>query len=294
MTLSLNDFHLLELADQDLVNGYLRRFPPELSEFTFTNLFAWRTARPIWLAETTDSLLFASGASGQPTGPAILFGPPVGPAPVTAILDHYHLQGAIRLPAGPAAQLRATGRETVHDRDNDDYVYLVRDLAELTGRRYAKKRNHIKQCLQNYKCTYEPMVPDNVSECLAMQEKWCEARQCQIFPGLGNEDIAINETLRHFARLALLGGVIRVNGSVKAFALAEQLNPETTVVHFEKALPEVEGLGQLITHWFARFALDGFKYVNREQDLGIPGLRQAKESYFPDHLVEKFVWSKMP
>jgi len=287
---ALSDFHPLDLADQALVSDYLRRFPPEISEHTFTNLFAWRAARPLWLAAALDALVFASAAPGHPAVPAILFGPPVGPASVVGILDHYQLPGAIRLPAGPAALLRAAGREPVHDQDNDDYVYRVTDLAEMAGRRYAKKRNHIKQCLRNHVCTYEPMDQDNVEECLAMQEKWCEVRQCQIYPGLGNEDIAITETLRHFAQFSLLGGIIRIAGAVKAFAIAEPLNQDTAVWHFEKAMPEVEGLGQLITHWFARFALGAFKFVNREQDLGLPGLRQAKESNFPDHRVAKFRW----
>jgi hypothetical protein len=291
---TLSDFHALDLADQGLVNDYLRRFPPEISEHTFTNLFAWRATRPIWLAEAMDSLVFACAAPGRPETPAILFGPPVGPASVVQILDHYQMREAIRLPAGPAELLRAAGKTPVHDRDNDDYVYLVSNLADPAGRRYAKKRNHIRQCLKKYDCTYEPMDPGNVGECIAMQKRWCEGRQCQIYPGLGDEDIAINETLRHIDRFPLLAGVIRIDGIVQAFAIAEPLNQETAVWHFEKALPDFDGLGQLITHWFARFALGSFKYVNREQDLGIPGLRQAKESNFPDLMVEKFCCLQTP
>lgn len=288
--MALGDFRRLELADQGLVSDYLRRFPPEISEHTFTNLFAWRAARPVWLAEVLDSLVFACTAPGHPETPAILFGPPAGPASVVQIIDHYQMQGAIRLPAGPAALLKAADRKPVHDRDNDDYVYLVSDLAEPAGRRYAKKRNHIRQCLKKYDCTYEAMTTGNVGECIAMQERWCEGRQCQIFPGLGNEDIAIGETLRHIDCFPILGGVIRIDGIIQAFAVAEPLNQNTAVWHFEKAMPDFEGLGQLITHWFARFALGPFKFVNREQDLGLPGLRQAKESNFPDLMVEKFIW----
>ena len=87
---------------------------------------------------------------------------------------------------------------------------------------------------------------------------------------------------------AYWGGVIRINGAVQAYAIAEELHPGTAVWHFEKAMGGIPGLGQLINQWFAKYGLSGFKYVNREQDLGIPGLRQAKRSYFPDHMVAKY------
>ena len=79
-----------------------------------------------------------------------------------------------------------------------------------------------------------------------------------------------------------------VDGKIQAFAIGERLNPTTAVVHFEKANPELRGMYQLINHWFARNELSEYPYVNREQDLGIEGLRKAKESYHPYHMVRKF------
>jgi hypothetical protein len=87
--------------------------------------------------------------------------------------------------------------------------------------------------------------------------------------------------------LNLTGGTIRIEGKIEAFTVGEALNPSTAVCHFEKAMPQFQGLAQVINQWFAKNNLGDFAYVNREQDLGIPGLRKAKESYFPDHLVEK-------
>ena len=95
------------------------------------------------------------------------------------------------------------------------------------------------------------------------------------------------ETLQNYREFPLTGGAIRIAGTIEAFAVGERLNPSTAVWHFEKAMPHFHGLGQLINQWFTRENLAEFTYVNREQDLGIPGLRKAKESYFPDHLVEK-------
>ena len=86
----------------------------------------------------------------------------------------------------------------------------------------------------------------------------------------------------------MIGGLVRVDGRVKAFALGEPLAAGTAVVHFEKADPGIAGVYQLMNHWFCREALGGFSFVNREQDLGLPGLRQTKRGWRPHHLVEKF------
>jgi hypothetical protein len=88
--------------------------------------------------------------------------------------------------------------------------------------------------------------------------------------------------------LNVFGGAIYVDGCLEAFALGEKLNENTAVVHFEKANPEIRGLYQLINQWFCKNVLQGFTYVNREQDLGSEGLRRAKISYRPHHMVEKF------
>jgi hypothetical protein len=124
-----------------------------------------------------------------------------------------------------------------------------------------------------------------------MQQYWCSLRSCDTEPGLCDEYAAILSMFDNFAELDLVGGAIRVDGEIQAFAIAEQLCPEMAVCHFEKALPGVQGLGQLINQWFALYGLASFTFVNREQDLGVPGLRQAKESYHPHHLIEKYTLS---
>jgi hypothetical protein len=120
-----------------------------------------------------------------------------------------------------------------------------------------------------------------------MQENWCKTRDCGRNPGLCNEANAIAETFAHFEDFGLLGGAIRVDGTIQAYAFAEELHPGTAVWHFEKAMANIPGLGQLINQWFSKNGLSDFDFVNREQDLGVQGLRQAKKSYFPHHMVGK-------
>jgi hypothetical protein len=293
MGLSLHpmpDIRPLTLADKNLVTDFLHRHPPEISEYTFTNLFIWQPTRPIWLTKIDNSLIFLVQTEVQNKPSYLLFGPPIGDISLQSIVEELggKLAGAIRIPQNKAATFKEAGFAVFEDQDNADYVYNVADLAELAGRRYAKKRNKIKQCVQNYDCEYVPMTPVLIAECESMQHNWCKARDCGRNPGLCNEANAIAEVFAHFNDFGLLGGAIRVNGAIQAFAIAEELHPGTAVWHFEKAMADIPGLGQLINQWFAKYGLSEFQHVNREQDLGIAGLRQAKRSYFPHHMVDKF------
>ena len=120
---------------------------------------------------------------------------------------------------------------------------------------------------------------------------WCDIRDC-FTPenlSLAEEHAAVIETLDSFRELSLRGGVILIDGNIEAFTIGEPLNRETFVIHFEKANPRIIGLYQAINQEFCRTIADEYRFVNREQDLGEPGLRRAKESYCPDHLVEKYI-----
>ena len=276
----------LSLNDRLFVSEYLHRFPPEVSELTFTNLYAWCRTRPIWIDILNESLIFFAETR---TGLVIL-GNPVGPVSLAEVFREYgsRITGAERFPKAMLTNLSLPpGVTVVEDRDNFDYVYSREELVTLAGRNFTKKRNHINQCLAAYPCRYEIITSETVSECLSMLDRWCAVRDCRGEPGLCGEYQAIEETLRHYQEFGLTGGAIRIEGSIEAFTVGEALNPTTAVCHFEKATPRFQGLGQLINQWFARNNLAAFTYVNREQDLGITGLRQSKESYHPDHLVEK-------
>jgi uncharacterized protein len=280
----------LTLADRPVILHRLARHPPSVSELTFTNLYAWSGARPVWFSIADEALVFLVRPRAD-TDHFCLFGPPVGPCPEARRLAEAApgLEGWFRIDAPTAGRLRAEGQDVVADPDNADYVYAVNELAELTGSRFHAQRNLVRQCLDAHDCVYEPI--DSVARldaCLEVQTRWCAAHDCNQDAGLCHENQAVRETLRHFFEFELLGGLIRVDGVVQAFAVAEALAPGVAVWHFEKALPEIRGLGQLLTHWFARHALGGFTFVNREQDLGLPGLRQAKQRWNPHHQVPKF------
>ena len=135
--------------------------------------------------------------------------------------------------------------------------------------------------MKNYDCEYVAITPDLIKECEVMQENWCSARDCGRNPGLCNEANAIAETFAHFKDFGLIGGAVKVGGKVQAYAIAEELHPGTAVWHFEKAMADIPGLGQLINQWFSRYGLADFEYVNREQDLGFRGCARQKKVISP-------------
>jgi uncharacterized protein len=287
-------FEPLSLAHQGLVDDFFRRFPPQISEFTFTNLFIWRQYYQARVSVVHDFLTFL----GQPPGSAPFLFPPVGEGDIRAwtrsvfeaLRTAGHSPRINRVAAPVAGELASLpGAEPVLDRDNSDYVYLTENLVNLSGNRYHSQKNHVNRLKKNSDWEYLTLTPELVNECLNLQETWCRLRQCEESPSLLNEEQAIVEALKHIDFLPYRGGVIRIRGKVEAFSLGEILNPDTVVIHVEKANPEIPGLYALINQQFLEREWSPIRYVNREQDLGEPGLRKAKESYHPDHLVEKFI-----
>jgi hypothetical protein len=297
-------FKPLELSDRALLHPLLWGFQPRTSELTFTNLFIWRNHFGFEWSLLDDRLVVvASSPEGNPGGAWAL--PPVGPAPragiARAVLER------LREERGPAAaQIRRADRDLIEElgalpgfavspgRDDFDYVYLSRDLIELSGSRYHGKRNHIARFVEAHDYRYEPLETGHVPGCLETAEVWCALKRCEDDLDLLGEHETVKEALTHFTALGLSGGVILVGGEIKAFALGELLNDRTAVIHVEKADPRVQGLYPVINRDFCRRRWAGTTYVNREQDLGDPGLRRAKMSYHPDHLEEKFVVSPEP
>lgn len=212
---------------------------------------------------------------------------------LAACLEYFKSQGLPpRFERLPESVIKALPErrdlKVVFDRDNSDYVYATKNMIRLSGNRYHTPKNHINRFSKHHVWEYQPLTADLISECLRVQEEWCLSKNCSESHGLINEDRAINEALTHFGQLKYQGGVIRVGGKVEAFTLGELLNPETVVIHIEKANPDLPGLNPLIQQQFLLHTWSHIPWVNREQDLGIEGLRKSKMSYHPEFLVEKF------
>jgi uncharacterized protein len=289
------DFKPIALEDKDFVQKRLWDYRPETSELSFSNLFMWR-AHYGFLCSVYGEWLFIIGGNAEN---GILALPPIGPPgrgdAARTLLEWVRTERGVEEPHIDRADTRFVSElagipefDVEPARDHFDYVYNTRDLIELAGKNYRAKRNHLNYLLRTLKPVYETMNESHIAECVALAENWCETRTCEEDLSLEGEGDATREALDHFKDLGLDGAVIKINGRVEAFTLGELLNPATAVVHIEKANTEIRGLYALINQQFCERRWKDIGAVNREQDLGEPGLRRAKLSYNPDHMVEKY------
>ena len=176
-------------------------------------------------------------------------------------------------------------------RDDFEYLYLTENLKTLKGKKYHSKRNHISAFSKKYDWQYETLTEQNLPEVLKMADKWTEAMKNVTEDSLSieTENSALKKYLPLMKDLNLRGGCIRVNGEIIAFTFGSPINDFVFDIHVEKALPEFRTAYSLINREFILNELSDFKYVNREDDMGLEGLRKAKLSYHPDILLKKYV-----
>lgn len=290
------EFKPIELSDRDVITGILRAYQPFTSELTYTNLFIWRKHFDLQWSVHKDWLCVIGK---EDLCPGFAMGPigPPGRADITKLLLEWLEEhtGDSRFCIERADERLALelsgvpGFIVVEAREHFDYVYLTEDLINLAGSRYRTKRNRINQfhrACGSY--TYEELDERHVEACLALQERWCLLKRCEEDLNLNGEWDAVREILMNYHALETVGAVIMVASEVRAFTLGESLGDDMVVIHVEKADPGIPGLYQLINQQFCARRWKSARFVNREQDLGIPGLRDAKLSYGPDHFIKKY------
>jgi hypothetical protein len=270
----------IELTDLPELAPRLRALTDGLSELTFAGLYCFRNGHGYRVGRVEDGTLVLSGTDkGQP-----FFLCPFG-LPEQQLLDELFARfTTLKLATELQAQrLREAGHDVVEDRDNFDYLYHRADLATLAGRAYQKKRNlvHAFEKSNNYQA--QPLTRDRVPHAIEILETWKASTkdQADYAPSL--------DALHHADAFGLHGRVYYVEGKPAGYTLGEPLGDGSTfVVHYEKAVPNVKGLYQLINMEFARSLPGSILLMNREQDLGDPGLRQAKLTYRPSGFIKKY------
>lgn len=177
-----------------------------------------------------------------------------------------------------------------YQRDVADYIYEAESLGTLAGKKLHAKRNHINRFIENYpEWCYEEITDGNLEECLDMAQKWREQNKCDEDKEKSAEFCVTLRALKERERIGLTGGAIRTRDGIVAFSLGTPLTDDTFVVHIEKAFAGVQGAYPMINREFVLHAADGYRYINREEDMGEEGLRKAKMSYNPAILLEKGV-----
>jgi len=173
-------------------------------------------------------------------------------------------------------------------RDYFEYVYRSSDHAELPGTTYKKIRNRLNKFKKNYEYNVELISEENINDVQRFLKRWCLWRDCSSDILLENEKKAILYSMSHFFDLELSGIAVRIEGNIEAISVFEKMNSDTAVAHYEKGSPDHDGIYKLVNAETAKILQKDYQYINRESDMGYPGLRQAKMSYRPHHMIEVF------
>jgi hypothetical protein len=287
-------FHPLQLEHKSLFDKYFSRFEPEISEFTFTNLYIWRHSRKCRFAELGNLLLILCEQNGldylmEPVG--LL---PVGKMEFIRSTATFFKK---TIPFKRVSEAFTKGLSSDHfsiqeDRAHFDYLYSTESLAFLKGRKYDGKRGLLAKFLDNQPYQMTPYNTDFKNQCLKLAEKWAADRNTV---GVDEELAAIREYLDHFDAFGCCGMVLHDRDHMIGFTFGERLNSRTFVIHFEKCDTQHQGAYQAINNLFVKEKILGnFEFINREQDLGIEGIRKAKLSYHPVKLIKKYTVTLRP
>jgi len=294
------DFHRMDPAFREEYNALLAASGRQGCEYTFVNLNVWGRQR----VALQDGWIVLFSQYGR----CSVYPFPVGTGDVRPILDAIfedaHQRGIpcrlTGLSQEDCALLESycPGKFRFHaDRDNFDYVYAIEDLALLKGKRYQSKRNFCNRFWNaNPHCQLIPITAQELPAVQAMLARWYEDRQqSDPYQNYHLEQVALSRVFEKWDLLGMEGMALTDGEQVMAFALASPLGTDTFDIHFEKALDIADGAYAVINQGFARYLMEkhpNAKWLNREDDLGLPGLRKAKLSYHPDHMVEKY-WARL-
>ena len=286
----MTPFASVSLAERDRYLALWRATPQHSMDYTFANIWGWQ--RPYSLRWHFDEGL--CWLRQQNDTPCLWA--PVGDWSAANFAGHPLLREGATMIRVPETLMQILidalpGRAVAEEcRNHWEYLYNTQDLATLPGNRYHKKKNHMNGFRKAYgEPDYRPIDANVMEDVLALEDEWCQWHECSGSPALQAENEAINSVLSHWDAIpGLVGGSLYVGEVLVAFSVGEALNENTLGVHYEKARNGYRGVYQAMNMQFALKAASGYTYINRAQDLGEDGLRQAKSSYLPVDFLRKY------
>lgn len=293
-TYRMLEFKEIQLSDRTWINNLLNYSDFMGCEYSFANNLAWRRLNSSRISRYKDFYISSSTVDGQ-----LYFTFPAGKGNYNDLFEQLKMYAAangepLRISSVNPKQLDLLSElypnqfEFFPNEDSWDYIYLAEDLIELKGKKYHQKRNHISKFMQtNPNWSFKPLKESDFDDCITFSALSYNEKQGYDDASSISEQFAINTFFTYFSELELQGGILRIDGKLSAFTIGEKINSNTFCVHIEKALPEVQGAYPVINNEFAKYAMRDCKYINREEDLGIEGLRKSKRSYYPCFQIEK-------
>lgn len=288
------EFKVAELADKAEIDKRLEYSDFRGCEYCFANNLAWRRMYGTKITLWNDFYISCSGLDkGKP-----YFTFPAGRGDYKEVFGEMKkfsesfgvplTVGSVTIKQLPMLKelFGEASFEVSCDEGSWDYVYNRDDLAELAGKKYHAKRNHLKKLPED--CVYSPLEEKDFDDCITYAAAGYSRDSGYDDFSKVCEQFAINTYFENFDELGLTGGVLRQGGQLIAFTVSERINSDTMGVHIEKAEADIAGAYPAINNFFAKSVPQELRYINREEDLGIEGLRKAKRSYHPAFLLEKY------
>ena len=284
------NFKKIEINDIEKYNEYMKNSDELSCENAFVNLLVWQPLYNNMMAEQDGILFIKSGVKGDesfrlPYGADIekgvaLIEEYLGEKPVFWTQEGKNLE---RFKAKMGENF-----EFFENRDAFDYIYLREKLATLSGKKYHSKRNHISAFSKKFDWHYESVNESNIAAVRECAKEWYSENAGRMNKTMLCEQEGINVMLSNMQRLGIRGGAVFVEGKVVAFCLGSPINNNCFDTHIEKALSDYSEAYAVINREFAANELADYMYINREDDLGLEGLRRAKLSYKPEILLKKY------
>jgi len=290
-------FRPITVGDKEIITNYTLKSNFKNCDFSFSNMCSWRFLYDSEYAIIDGFLIIRFWIEEKSR---LVYMYPIGVGDTVKVVrmieEDSIANGHPLLLLGVTNDTReeidkAFGKEFVYikERNYFDYIYRREDLVTLAGKKYQAKRNHINKFINRYTYEYKLLTGELVSQCLELGDKWYNTHKTdEAGEALGNEQRSMKYALEHYNELGITGGAILVDGNIIAFTYGSPINGKTFGIHVEKADINYEGAYAIINKEFASRIPEQYEYINREEDLGIPGLRKSKMSYNPVIILEKY------
>ena len=293
----MTEFKTLTLRDKVWVDELVMKENSPNADYNFANMYVWDTSYRQLIARVGDRVLSQLYYDGSP---AFIF--PVGSGPLRPAIEA--IREYARLNCLPIIIRGLTEKhmemlqneypccfEYQEDVNYADYIYLAEKLATYSGKKLHAKRNHCNRFEAEHNWEFLPLTRELIPECMIMLDEWNEENADRLEKSIRYERNAMNRAFAAFEPLGLEGGVLMSEGKVLGFTIGQMTSPDTLVVHFEKAYPDIQGAYPMVCREFAKQSMQrhpGLVYINREDDMGLESLRLSKMSYRPEFKLRKF------
>ena len=298
----LTGFKNFELKDKKLIESYTKPWNIGCSDLSFANLFIWGADGKMQYVIDDDVLYIKLNFKSFPE----FFWPPIPKkgskhdyrelvCRAFEYLENKNIVPVIRNIWEPFKEIIEKSCPELDIEPAEiawDYVYSREKLATLKGKKLHGKRNHINKFMQeNPDWEYKKLVPSMYEDCIAVYDGWKESKDLSE-DEFANERRSVVLALTNMEESGLTGGAILLDGKIKAFTVGERLNDDMQLIHIEKADSEINGLFPMINQQYVLHECADVQYINREEDMGVEGMRKAKRSYYPDFMVKKYFAAK--